>query len=332
MSFGSIKDAILHIKTEYLTPENGIGFNLECLFKLEDGCSQTFLLYSSLERHCVQKHAVPSASVKRKLVHPTTITEAPLKRSKTQESALEPELALNAVESATQSLFTQLEAAGISQAQQTVVADGILKLISATGQYTAANVNLNPKIPLESVECSIKKVQENVKAFQSAHLRQNFYESLPNYVAPTEMAISLKTRTVYDRKEGIQKEILQQTSFQYISIKDTLKAFFKIPEFRQQWFEPTHVCQPGVYYDVCCAQNCQVNEFYQTNPNAGKAQLYYDECEPCDGLKSRRGVHKLALFYLKWCNIDPALRSRLNIAQLTAIALYEDIKHGKYIF
>lgn len=332
--FELIQDAVDHVKSEYLIPENGHGFSLECLFKLDQNCTQKFLSYFALKRHCILKHQVPA--VKRKLDHAESTIEAmssepSVKRAKTDVTPPFTKVTLTAVEAATQSIFIQMEAAGVSEAQQTLLAEGLLKLVSAAGQYTLSNVASNVEVPLESLTCSTRKVLQNVQTFQSSHLRQKFYSSLPTFVPPVEKAISLRTRRGADYAKGIEEEELYQTSFQYVPIKDTLKAFFKIPEFRNQWFNQLHTCTPGIYYDFCCAQNCQESEFFKTNPLAGKCQLYYDECEPCDGLKSRGGVHKLGLFYIKWHNIDPALRSRMNNSQLAAIAYYDDIKNGKII-
>lgn len=334
-AFGSMTEAMSHIKSEYLHKEKSAEFKLDCFFKTDGNCTQQFLSYYSLERHCVQQHHQAPAG-KRKLCESTSSGDTnsqqipSVKQAKIDSPEPSAEVAFRAVQDATQSIFSQMEAVGISKAQQSAVAEGLLKLVSSAGQYARSNVKSNLDVPLEALDTSTNRVLQSIETFRSSHLRQKYYSSLPTYVAPIEKAISLKTQKIHDRAEGVEKEQLNQTSFQYVSIKDTLKTFFKIPEFRELWFNPSHICQPGIYYDICCAQNCQESEFHQKNRFAGRCQLYYDECDPCDGMKSRSGVNKLGMFYIKWHNIDPALRSRSNNSQLAALVYYDDIKKGKY--
>lgn len=329
--FSNVEDAINHLKQEYLIPEKEEGFSLSCFFKVDSGCDETFTTYSSLRRHLQKRHGVNSSKRSFDKVDLDEVQPSVSKKS-LMEVASQPQLLPPpTLEKATEALFAQMEAAGISEAQQTAVATNLKAIIQAFGTTLSNNVQKNPKKSVEIVNCVTEQALQQVEIYQSNYLRQKNYFNNEYYVHPTEKAIALRNIKSFNKDLGVQAEKVVQTSFQFVSPTALLKTLLKMAEFRQYWFNPSHVCTPGVYVDVCCGENCQQSLFHQENPLAGRAELYYDESEPCDGLKVQRGVHKLGFFYLKWRNIDPILQSRLSNIHLVAIANYEDIKGGKSI-
>lgn len=139
------------------------------------------------------------------------------------------------------------------------------------------NVNeLNSKLIGDENGLNVQQVLElttdlfrgKVFQFGSSFRRKRNAKSDPSYVAPKELSIGTRYELIKTKRHGKMIKIprLIQSTFQYISILETIKSLFQCNEFRNLYFEHNHgrdhVCQPGVYKDFCCGDNFKKNELF----------------------------------------------------------------------
>lgn len=60
-----------------------------------------------------------------------------------------------------------------------------------------------------------------------------------------------------------------------------------------------HECTPDVYERACCGTNYQQNPVFSMNKRSIQLQIFSDEFEPCDPLKTKAGIHKTTAFYFQ---------------------------------
>lgn len=136
---------------------------------------------------------------------------------------------------------------------------------------------------------------------------------------------------VTDKESGISSRKYVQSTFQYVSINKQLESLFADAEFCQLYTEyntiKKHACVEGTYRDFCCGSNYQRNDFFSSNPMAIQIQIFTDDFEPCDALKSRVGVHKMCAFYIQIRNLPKKLLSKLNNIFLIVLCKTDDLKN-----
>lgn len=207
---------------------------------------------------------------------------------------------------------------------------------------TGELLNLNKKICLEVVEkrsIDAAKILDDscgyactkLKEFNTAHKRKKKMKQSVAYVEPEEKAIGIKCRLHTDKKTGKSSRKTVQSTFHYISIIKQLKSIFANAAFHQLYTNhnstKNHECIDGTYRDFCCGKNYQEKDFFSSNPHAVQIQLFTDDFEPCDALKSRAGVHKICAFYFQIRNLPTRLLSRLDNIHIVALCNTEYLKN-----
>lgn len=176
-----------------------------------------------------------------------------------------------------------------------------------------------------SYACSILKDND------TAYKRTKKMKKLASYVEPEEKAIGLAWSVLKDKTTGKTTRKMVQSTFHYVSIIQQLKSIFADAAFCQQFFEynstKRHLCSAGIYEDFCCGEKYCGQEFFLSNPEAVQIQLFTDDFEPCDALKSRAGVHKQCAFYFQIRNMPKMLLSRLDNIHLVALCNSEYLKN-----
>lgn len=133
-----------------------------------------------------------------------------------------------------------------------------------------------------------------------------------------------------DAETGNSYRKYVQSTFYYVSIEKQLESLFSNEEFRRAYVnyneQKSHECTDGVYRDFCCGSNYRQKKFFSENPMAVQLQLFTDDFEPCDALKSRASVHKTCAFYFQIRNLPVNLLSKLNHIYLVALCNTNDLK------
>lgn len=154
-------------------------------------------------------------------------------------------------------------------------------------------------------------------------------------MVPKEIPIGLKWRSKKEAGNDIVDHKLIQTSFQYVSITDSLTALFKNSEFKKMYFQynerEKHVCTDSIYRDFCCGSNSKKFEIFASK-NTIQIQLGIDDFEPCNALKSKAGKHKMCGIYFQIRNIPEFCRSKLSSIFLVALVKTEDVKNNEKLY
>lgn len=72
-----------------------------------------------------------------------------------------------------------------------------------------------------------------------------------------------------------------------VPVSKTLHALFESKCFRDAFFANDHVCEPGVWKNVCCGSLYRLGELRGT---VVIIQLYYDGVNLVDGLKQSANI------------------------------------------
>lgn len=173
-------------------------------------------------------------------------------------------------------------------------------------------------------------VIEKLTSRDSTKKRRKLIESDPGFVKPVKSAIGLKWSSQSKCGNELIHHKIEQTTFQYIPISDTLKALFTDKQFSESYFDfnknRKHTCTEDVFEDFCCGSIFKENPVF--TPTTILLQLGIDEYEPLNALKTKKGLHKMCGVYLEIRNLDPEIKSKLIQTHLVAIAKSQDIKFG----
>lgn len=142
------------------------------------------------------------------------------------------------------------------------------------------------------ISTASKCVVDKFKLQNTAKKRRSLIQKdecfVPSKAYGIGLAWSRKMRRVYKKTHY---ELLQ-TTYQYVSIIDTLKSLFKNSDFSQNFFEfnenRKHVCAEDIYENFCCGSIYKNKNVF--TPTTIQLQLGIDEFEPCNALKTKSGL------------------------------------------
>lgn len=131
-----------------------------------------------------------------------------------------------------------------------------------------------------SMENTLKFIDSKMDSVSSVYKRQQIVEKNLLYVAPKECAIGTRWEMVVEKASGKRFRQSVQSTFQYISIIDTLKSIFGDSEFMKFYldYNNNHTCQPGVYERFCCGE---IWKELGLPRNALIIEIYTDDFEIC---------------------------------------------------
>ncbi|XP_032798525.2 uncharacterized protein LOC116935302 [Daphnia magna] len=159
--------------------------------------------------------------------------------------------------------------------------------------------------------------------------RTHYYKSNFNLIEPEELFINsnLKTRMT-NGSIGIQTK---NNTFQYMSIKKRLTALFSNDGFRRLYFSESR-SQDDFVRGTKDSKYVQVHPLFSKTPTAIRIQLFYDEVEVTNPLRSKTKKHELAMFCFRILNLPNSENSKLaNIFPL-AIVNSIHVKNNSFDF
>lgn len=150
------------------------------------------------------------------------------------------------------------------------------------------------------------------------------------FVEPEEKSTGFKFKRIFDEKANCVVSKSVQTTFQFVAPSKICTALFSSLEFENAYINyNTHQAssrKEGIYRNFCDGQTYKSNQFFQSNPFAIQINLFTDDFEPCDALKTRAGVHKMTAFYFQIMNLPPNGRSKTDNIYLVALSDACDVK------
>lgn len=177
---------------------------------------------------------------------------------------------------------------------------------------------------------STEYVCQMLKRKQTTYRRLQELKTNPLFVEPIERVIGVQWKTNISPEQPIPDHQLNQTTFQFVSIMDTLKSLFTRSDFKKVYFEynaTRHKCVPGVYRNFCCGSKYNNCDLLQ-DPNAIQIELAVDDFEVVSPLKSKTGKHKMNAIYFQIRNTPPEFNSKLNSINLVSLCNAKHFNHG----
>lgn len=206
------------------------------------------------------------------------------------------------------------------------------ELTQKTKEFYMTLLEQNSSIsPSHLLEQSADVILNQLKQQSNVRKRNIKVSEDEMYVKPQEIAIGLRWERTKVKRKGrkIWAPRLIQSTFQFVSIVDTLRVLFNSKEFRDTYFEynlnKDHKCTEGIFSDYCCGSAFNT-EFFKENQSCVKIQLYCDEFELCNPLQSKAGVHKILGVYFSIRNMPTEVRLRLNNIYLVCLVNSNDLK------
>lgn len=176
-----------------------------------------------------------------------------------------------------------------------------------------------------SMENTLRFIDSQMDSVCSSYKRQQIVEANPLYVAPKEYAIGTRWEMVIDKASGKRFRQSVQSTFQYVSIIESIKSIFADSDFRKLYldFNNNHTCQPGVYERFCCSA---VWKKIGLPKDAIVIEIFTDDFEICSVLKSKANLHKVCAVYFQLKNLPTAYLSKLSSIYLVALCNPDDLK------
>lgn len=210
------------------------------------------------------------------------------------------------------------------------LADGLVSAVQST--CLSLIEDSNGFDPSQVLDLTSSLVSNHFDQFKSRYKRDKMFTSHPLYVAPTEIGIGTRFELKKDEKNNSTKPQRIQSTFEYVSIVDTIKSLFKREEFKKLYFEYNsqnengHKCVDGVYEHFCCGSRYKSTEVFQTNKHCLQIQIATDEYEPCSTLQSKTGLHKSCAVYFIVRNMPTKFLSKLKNIYLVCLVNSNDLK------
>lgn len=213
----------------------------------------------------------------------------------------------------------------------------IMKSIQEIVIRICAVVEDASKLDLAVFKQTIIQIQllfENTSTFKNVKK----IKSQPTFVKAQASVIGVQTKQVlypslpssgYSELVHISKPI--PDCLYIISIADTIRMMFKNAEFLN-WYKSytPHSCDPNLFKNVCCGNIYKSSTFFQSHLKPLMLQLYYDDFETCNPLKSKTGKYKIGALYISLKNLPGNLQSKLEHIHVAALFLVENLKkHNK---
>lgn len=121
-----------------------------------------------------------------------------------------------------------------------------------------------------------KDLINGLKQISSSTKRINECRKKSTFVEPHGHSIKLKWKTKMPAGASMPIDEIEQSTFQYVPISETLKSAFSQPEFKKMFMQYNsvgkHQCQEGVYHDFCCGRTFKSREIFK-EPNVIQIQL-----------------------------------------------------------
>lgn len=173
-----------------------------------------------------------------------------------------------------------------------------------------------------SLENDLSMVTKNFfKIINSFSSNSNF-----EYIQSTEIILGYRKEMRQTKSGFILKDIPE--TLQYISVIETLKQIVKNPNMRYHILHESPSSHG--YSSYIDGSEFKNNVFLQKYPNSLRLSLYYDDVEVTNPIGSKRGFHKVGLFYITIQNLPNSINSSLEGIFILSVAYTLDIK--KYGF
>lgn len=206
-------------------------------------------------------------------------------------------------------------------------------LLENTHRFCQQSMAENDPSSIESLNCSMKLICNDLQKFDSSYKRKQFIESQPSFVEPIQLGIGTHFENERDPNSHFRTPVRKQSLFSMISPLEIIEKLFEKPHFRETYFEynqkTKHICEPNVYRDFCCGSVYKKTELFKKYPNSLQLQFFVDGFEVCNPLKSKTGLHSQVAVYMTIRNMPPQFAHSMNNIFLICLVNENDLKKAE---
>lgn len=174
-----------------------------------------------------------------------------------------------------------------------------------------------------------EKMCQNFSAKNSMYKRLNDARNNSLFVPVAQKTAGVKWNYKLDPTKEIPNHYLEQNTFHYVPIEDTLHSLFNRPEYENEYLaynlNNKHQCTDGIYQDYCCAQNAKKCDLL-ADPTTIQIELGIDDFEVCSPLKTKATTHNVTAVYFRIRNLPAEYNSRLEHIHLVCLSKVQDFK------
>lgn len=226
-----------------------------------------------------------------------------------------------------ESVCLSLSTFGITHSDRNAIVSILEKIIEKTNEVYENVFHVLKNDEAENIATKIKNhIHGEIQACNSRYKRDRMIMSSENFVQPYE--ISLGLRMDIDARKNSLKSV--QSTFQYISILETLQMLFMNKDFNSLYIDYNekliHDEIENVYKTFNSGSIFNQNDFFRINPYALQIQLSVDDFEICHVFGNKSTVHKVRGVLLHIKNMPPQLLSMTSNIFVVALANANDMK------
>jgi hypothetical protein len=173
---------------------------------------------------------------------------------------------------------------------------------------------------------SMTDLAQIFKKFDTQSKRNKFFDKHLGFKAPAEKVLG--RRQVTRHKQGMITRKFVPTTFQYISIRQTLTTLFSNLTFFNLYFSE-RPSNDGFIRSHRDSQHFKNHKLFSEDPFALRLQIFFDEVETTNALGSKTKIHELGMFCFSILNLPPSCNSLLSNIHAFAVCVSKLIKkHG----
>lgn len=145
-------------------------------------------------------------------------------------------------------------------------------------------------------------------------------------VEPVEVHLGTRFDSKRNKESSLYEQVPVNDTFIYIPILKTLEFIFRNEEVCCQ-INKSHSMNPSLYQDFSDGKYYKHHPLFSKYKNALQIQVYYDNFETANPLRSKQGIHKLGCLYFTLRNLPPRLNSSLMNIHLISLFHSQDAKN-----
>lgn len=174
-------------------------------------------------------------------------------------------------------------------------------------------------------EYEIAKINKTIKQSQAFASQKKTISKKIDYVAPQRIVLDQRSEIRVRNGQNIIKTI--SDTFSYIPIIKTLMLIVSNKHLLNL-INNEHKCNrvTNAYSSFINTHNFKNHELFSNFPNTIRLNLYYDDIEVANALGSKRGKHKLGIFYFTVQNFPIRFNTDLKNIFILQICYSWDIK------
>lgn len=182
----------------------------------------------------------------------------------------------------------------------------------------------DPSVPV--INTCFEKLQNPFTNLNTEWKRNKYFKQKWGVLEPVEITLGVRYDNRLNWKTGTYDQVPVKDTFIYVPILETFKFMCRIPDIcdllRKQYRS-----DPDTYADFCDGSYFKSHPLFSTKSHALQIQIYYDDFETANPLGSKRGIHKIGLYFIVR-NLPPKFNSVLMNVHLLSLFHTQDLKYS----